>query len=193
MMAGHSSIAPANGKASGFDNEADFIPFDLSDGGDDDIVDTSRPASRASHVTGDSVAGSHRGLASAANGDGRKRKRTQIESSPERGPPAQRPRLSGAAVNPWHTNVEDYAALKETARMYTDMSFRADCRLHKEVEDFSAWISPTSEEHDVRAYVVKRVVNAIESALPQCRAHPFGSFSTKLYGPDAYVDLFRLI
>jgi non-canonical poly(A) RNA polymerase PAPD5/7 len=67
----------------------------------------------------------------------------------------------------------------------TQLPFHTDCRLHKEVEDFSEWISPTSKEHDVRAYVVKRVVDAIESALPHCRAHPFGSFSTKLYGPDA--------
>lgn len=64
-------------------------------------------------------------------------------------------------------------------------AFTADFRLHQEVEDFSIWISPTSKEHDVRAHVVKRVVDAVESALPQCRAHPFGSFSTKLYGPDA--------
>src|ERR1700733_2495659 len=54
----------------------------------------------------------------------------------------------------------------------TQLPFHADCRLHKELKDFYEWISPTSKEHDVRAYVVKRVVDAIESALPHCRAYP---------------------
>src|SRR5271170_7529535 len=98
MMAEHSRTASENGQVSGFDNEADFIPFDLSDGGDEEIVDTSRPDSRASYATGESVTGSQRGIAALKNGEGRKRKRNQIESSPERGPPAQRPRLSGASV-----------------------------------------------------------------------------------------------
>ena len=128
-MAGHSRTASTNGRASGFDNEADFIPFDLSDGGDEEIVDTSRPdsrasrASRASYATGESVAVSQKAVAALTNGEGRKRKRTEIESSPERGPPAQRPRLSGVALNPWQTNVNEYADLKETARMCPDVRF----------------------------------------------------------------------
>lgn len=122
-MAGHSRTASANGRTSGFDTEADFIPFDLSDGGDEEIVDTSRPDSRASYATGESVTVSQKAVAAISNGEGRKRKRTEMESSPERGPPAQRPRLSTVAVNPWQTNVNEYAGLKETARMYPDVRF----------------------------------------------------------------------
>lgn len=59
-------------------------------------------------------------------------------------------------------------------------------RLHKEVQDFSNWISPTKKEDEVRRFVVKKVIASIESGFPQCRAFAFGSFSTKLYVPDAY-------
>lgn len=58
-------------------------------------------------------------------------------------------------------------------------------RLHKEVQDFLNWISPSTKESEVRAFVVKRVIDTIESAAPQCRAFAFGSFATKLYVPDA--------
>jgi len=61
-------------------------------------------------------------------------------------------------------------------------------RLHQEVLDFSSWISPTTEEDSVRALVVKRIVDAIQTSFPQTRVSPFGSFNTKLYTPDAYLS-----
>lgn len=60
-------------------------------------------------------------------------------------------------------------------------------RLHKEVQDFTDWVSPTSKEAEVRAFVVERVKDAIETKFPMCQAYAFGSFSTKLYHPDAYI------
>src|SRR5271168_2151442 len=59
--------------------------------------------------------------------------------------------------------------------------------LHKEVQDFCDWITPTEREDEVRRYVVRRIVNAIESAVPDSHATAFGSFITKLYLPDAYT------
>jgi hypothetical protein len=64
-----------------------------------------------------------------------------------------------------------------------------NARLHKEIEVFSDWISPTTQEAEVRAFVVQRVKSTIEKAFPQCVALPFGSFSTGLYTPDAYLGL----
>jgi len=116
-MVGLKKDSLAKGKQSGFDNEADFIPFEMSDVDED--VNTSRPDSRASYATGDSVKGSQRAVPTLTNGEGRKRKRNQIESSPERGPPPQRPKLAGPSLNPWQNDVNDYASLKETAKMST--------------------------------------------------------------------------
>ena len=104
---------PVNGQGSGFDNEADFIPFELSDV--EEQVDDARPDSRASYTKAESVAASQRGYPVLTNGEGRKRKRSQIENSPDRGPPPKHARTS---LNPWQTDVNDYASLKETAKMY---------------------------------------------------------------------------
>jgi non-canonical poly(A) RNA polymerase PAPD5/7 len=167
------------GKASGFDNDADFIPFELSD---DDVE---RPESRISNLSQDTQPSRRGQPQKERNNDIKKRKRKDIESSPERGPLTQRQKVAEADLNPWQTNWEDYASLKETARMYT-LQVSSNYRLHKEVLDFSNWVSPTSKEVQVRAFVAKRVADSIETFYPQCRAYPFGSFSTKLYTPDAY-------
>jgi len=103
----------SNGKTIGFDNDADFIPFDLSD----DDFDKSRPESRSSIQETESFAlpvGDTKDIET----DTRKRKRKPIESSPERGPPPQRQKVSDVDVNPWQIDIDDYASLNETARMY---------------------------------------------------------------------------
>jgi hypothetical protein len=103
----------SNGKSTGFDNDADFIPFDLSD----DDLDKSRPESRSSLQ---SVELFPQPISNTRETDenSRKRKRKDIESSPEKGPPAQRQKTSNVDVHPWQTDIDDYASLKETARMY---------------------------------------------------------------------------
>jgi hypothetical protein len=103
-----------NGKNFGFDTEADFIPFELSDG---DEVDDSRQESRTSIGAKDSIPPQPHSTR-ITNGDGRKRKRREYESSPDRGPPPQRQKLGQVSVNPWQTDIGDYATYKETARMY---------------------------------------------------------------------------
>jgi hypothetical protein len=108
-MAGPRKATLSNGKAPGFDNEADFIPFDFSD----KDVDSSRPESRQS--LNEPLPPQPLNNLKETVGDTKKRKRKEMESSPERGPPRQRPRFD---INPWQTDVEDYASLKETARMY---------------------------------------------------------------------------
>ena len=104
----------ANGKAFGFDTDADFIPFEFSD--EEEVDDTSRDA-RASLNT-DSIKRSQPELPLLANGDTRKRKRRDYESSPEHGRPSQRQKLTQISLNPWQTDINDYASYKETARMY---------------------------------------------------------------------------
>jgi hypothetical protein len=115
-MVGLKKDETSTGTESGFDNEADFIPFDLSDV--DEGIDTSRPDSRASYAKGESVMRSQRGVPALTNGEGRKRKWKETESSPERGPPTQRPKLTGPTLNPRQTDLTAYASLSETARMH---------------------------------------------------------------------------
>jgi hypothetical protein len=108
-MAVQKKLPLANGKAAGFDNEADFIPFETSD----DDLDSSRPDSRQS--LNESLPPQPLNNFRETNGETRKRKRKEVESSPERGPPKQRQRLD---INPWQYDIDDYASLKETSRMY---------------------------------------------------------------------------
>jgi len=103
-----------NGKNFGFDTEADFIPFEHSDGHE---VDDSRPESRTSIGATDPIPHEPHSMR-ITNGDGRKRKRREYESSPDRGPPPQRQKLGQVSVNPWQTDIDAYAPFKETARMY---------------------------------------------------------------------------
>ena len=84
-------------KISTFDVGADFIPFESSDD--------------------ESFSGKELLQNGDLNGDSRKRKR-DLESSPERAPPRQRPKTSNVTVNPWQMSIQDYSFSNETARMY---------------------------------------------------------------------------
>lgn len=56
-------------------------------------------------------------------------------------------------------------------------------RLHREVEAFVNYISPTPVEDEVRGLVVDLVSKAVTEAFPDAKVQPFGSFGTKLYLP----------
>jgi non-canonical poly(A) RNA polymerase PAPD5/7 len=172
------------GKVAGFENQSDFIPLELSD---DDKIEPNGPLSRIATFVVNHQPPRREEPTKQTNGDQNKRKRKDVESSPERGPPVQRQKTTEVELNPWQTGLDCYAGQKETARRYT-LEDCVDDRLHKEVQDYSNWISPTSKEIEVRAFVAKRVANAIETFYPRCRAYPFGSYSTKLYIPDAYAS-----
>ncbi|KAG8217937.1 hypothetical protein J3R82DRAFT_6104 [Butyriboletus roseoflavus] len=61
--------------------------------------------------------------------------------------------------------------------------------LHREVEAFVKYMSPTPIEDEIRALVIQLVSNAITSVFPDARISPFGSFETKLYLPNGDIDL----
>jgi non-canonical poly(A) RNA polymerase PAPD5/7 len=62
-------------------------------------------------------------------------------------------------------------------------------RLHREVEAFVNYISPTPVEDEVRSLVVDLVSRAVTQAFPDAEVKPFGSFGTKLYLPLGYVSV----
>ncbi|KAJ6622921.1 hypothetical protein B0H10DRAFT_2162680 [Mycena sp. CBHHK59/15] len=69
-----------------------------------------------------------------------------------------------------------------------------DCKnvsdmLHREVEGFVNWISPTPQEDEIRGLVVEIISRAVTTAFPDASVHPFGSYATKLYLPLGDIDL----
>jgi len=65
-------------------------------------------------------------------------------------------------------------------RATTDAGFR----LHKEVEAFVEYVSPTKAEDEVRALIVNLITRAVARNFPDAKILPFGSFETKLYLPS---------
>lgn len=61
--------------------------------------------------------------------------------------------------------------------------------LHREVEAFVRYMSPTEVEEEIRGLVITLVSNAITNAFPDARILPFGSYETKLYLPNGDIDL----
>lgn len=78
---------------------------------------------------------------------------------------------------PWVNNV-DWDGCRNVAEL-----------LHREVEAFVKYMSPTPVEDEVRTLIVSLVSRAITSAFPDARISPFGSYETKLYLPDGDIDL----
>ncbi|KXN91438.1 Poly(A) RNA polymerase cid14 [Leucoagaricus sp. SymC.cos] len=78
---------------------------------------------------------------------------------------------------PWVYDV-DWDDCKNVAEM-----------LHKEVEAFTNWISPTPIEDEIRELTVAIISRAITVAFPDANVMPFGSYETKLYLPSGDIDL----
>ncbi|XP_020704686.1 terminal nucleotidyltransferase 4A isoform X1 [Dendrobium catenatum] len=62
-------------------------------------------------------------------------------------------------------------------------------QLHKEILDFSAFVSPTPEEKAKRETAVDRVFQVVKYIWPHCRVEVFGSFRTGLYLPTSDIDV----
>ena len=72
-------------------------------------------------------------------------------------------------------------------RRYSHPNFTL--RLHEELLDFAAFISPTSSEERQRAALLSRLSSLILSLFPSASVHPFGSYATKLYLPVSDIDV----
>lgn len=78
-------------------------------------------------------------------------------------------------------------------------------RLHNEIIDFYQYIIPSEEEHNSRLAAIKKLMiffiiflyhifilrleEVIIESYPEVQILPFGSFKTKLYLPNADIDL----
>ncbi|PBK78829.1 hypothetical protein ARMSODRAFT_902418 [Armillaria solidipes] len=61
--------------------------------------------------------------------------------------------------------------------------------LHREVEAFTKWISPTPVEDEIRGLVVAHIKQAVAASFADAKVLPFGSYATKLYLPTGDIDL----
>ncbi|KAJ2777500.1 hypothetical protein H4R18_005126 [Coemansia javaensis] len=90
---------------------------------------------------------------------------------------------NGAPVPPW---------LKGTRRLGHGKWPDVSEILNEEMARFIAYISPTPEEHQMRAWVIERMQRVLENMrLPKVRAEArcFGSFETQLYLPTSDIDM----
>ncbi|WKA12146.1 hypothetical protein VitviT2T_029564 [Vitis vinifera] len=62
-------------------------------------------------------------------------------------------------------------------------------KLHKEILDFSDFLSPTPKEQSARNAAIESVFNVIRYIWPNCKVEVFGSFKTGLYLPTSDIDV----
>ncbi|KAL5529593.1 hypothetical protein ACEPAG_5578 [Sanghuangporus baumii] len=109
--------------------------------------------------------------------NGRKRRREDRDNtSVPRSTDAKKSNLKSRKY-PWTAYV-DWDSCRNVAQL-----------LHKEVEAYIKYISPTSVEHEVRHMTVLLIAASIKKTYPDAEVLPFGSFGTKLYLPQGDIDL----
>jgi non-canonical poly(A) RNA polymerase PAPD5/7 len=62
-------------------------------------------------------------------------------------------------------------------------------RLHQEVKAFTEWVSPSPVEDEIRALTVQMISEAVTKKFPDAKVYPFGSYETKLYLPQGYIQI----
>jgi non-canonical poly(A) RNA polymerase PAPD5/7 len=62
-------------------------------------------------------------------------------------------------------------------------------RLHEEIVDFAAYVSPTEEERFARTEAIRRLTTIVNSIWPEATVQVFGSFDSQLYLPSSDLDV----
>lgn len=183
---GAATPVPLDGQKSpgapSFENNDDFIAFGLDD----------EPELHENHHREDNEEPRERewdkGKGKARerdDGGGRKRK---ADFDRNDGYSNKKERTDAASRKaPWVTDV-DWDGSTNVAELYAfffsvTWSLTTCCRLHREVEAFVKYISPTREEDETRSLVVTLISEAIVKRFPDAKVLAFGSYETKLYLP----------
>jgi len=148
-----------------FENNGDFIAFEPDDDGPEDNDDHHRKEDPREREW-DKGKGKMR---ERDGGSGRKRK---AEFDQHDGYNSKKERTNAASRKaPWVADV-DWEGSTNVAEL-----------LHREVEAFVKYISPTREEDEVRSLTVTLISEAISQKFPDAKVFAFGSYETKLYLP----------
>ncbi|CAL1705450.1 unnamed protein product [Somion occarium] len=178
----------ANGHSSTFP-ESDFIPFSFDDEPElyeePEAVD-SKGKQKANDTQTENEKepyarewdkGKSRMLAKDSRSQaGQKRKSEQLDFNDDYLNKKQRVDAASRRA-PWVWDV-DWESCNNVAEM-----------LHREVDDFINFISPTPVEEDIRTMTVALISRAVTEAFPDAKVLPFGSYETKLYLPLGDIDL----
>ncbi|KAI0273533.1 hypothetical protein BC834DRAFT_816368 [Gloeopeniophorella convolvens] len=94
----------------------------------------------------------------------------------------------------WYSNKKERTdAASRKAPWTADVDWEGSANvaelLHREVEAFVNYISPTLEEDEVRSLVVEMISQAVTRKFPDAKVLAFGSYETKLYLPLGDIDL----
>lgn len=81
--------------------------------------------------------------------------------------------------SPWMT--------KETSRIRNP-----NVRLHNEIIELTNFLMPKENDFKRRQLAINQLVRIIKVEMPNVEIKPFGSYSTKLYLPNADIDLVRI-
>ncbi|KAI0693342.1 hypothetical protein BC835DRAFT_1406809 [Cytidiella melzeri] len=170
--AGSSQLSGGTTSAAGF-GEEDFIRFEFSDAeeempSEDGEVEERRKDTRSSD----------KGKGKAREYENGRRKRKSDEIDYDDGYANKKERMDANSRRaPWVADV-DWENCRNVAEM-----------LHREVDAFVKYMSPSPVEDDVRSLIVKSISNAVNKAYPDAKVLPFGSYQTKLYLPLGDIDL----
>ncbi|XP_037085910.1 terminal nucleotidyltransferase 4B-like [Pollicipes pollicipes] len=117
--------------------------------------------------------GRRRGRAPAGGGPLRARRAAADWEAPTRPRPGRTPAPRHSC--PW----------MEPGKVYS----RGIVGLHEEIEDFYQYISPSPDEHHMRALVYEAIRDVIKGVWSQAEVFIFGSFETGLYLPTSDIDM----
>ncbi|KAF8077561.1 hypothetical protein FPV67DRAFT_1684010, partial [Lyophyllum atratum] len=165
------AVASTSGTSKGtFEEGEDFIPFGLGDVDRDGDRNRDRARDRDRDVDRDGGRDRHRDRDAGA-----KRK---LEFDPNDGYANKKQRLDASTrKSPWVAGL-DWNQCNHVAEI-----------LHKEVEAFVNYISPSPVEDEIRGLTISLIAKAVTSAFPDATVYPFGSYETKLYLPLGDIDL----
>ena len=104
----------------------------------------------------------------------------QPPTPPFRSPPQRMTHIPGSSRDKPRQLSECCRNLRVTVPTLSCAS-STTCRLHREVEAFVKYMSPTLIEDEIRGLVIRLVLNAITAAFPDARILPFGSHEIKRY------------
>ncbi|KAI0080501.1 hypothetical protein K474DRAFT_1615191 [Panus rudis PR-1116 ss-1] len=167
--------------------EADFIAFDFGDESESEQSDGLSPKAKGKQRARDGDdeeptttrgwgGGKPKSRSDEREHAGRKRKVDDYDL--DDGYANKKQRLDAASRKaPWVYDV-DWDSCQNVAQL-----------LHREVEAFVKYVSPTPEEDEIRSLIVAWVTRAIKQQYPDAEVLPFGSYETKLYLPLGDIDL----
>ncbi|PWN44543.1 Nucleotidyltransferase [Ceraceosorus guamensis] len=201
--------ATAGNQSNSFISGQDYIGFDFDD--DDGEEQTphgavdERGVGRRKDVNGrhTSTAGPSNGPGTLAGAQRNGASRDRVRGDRRRSPPAlgpgriqpqsRRRTFEEMAMDDGLTKRERMRSMARATPWALDVDWDSCWHptemLHRELEAFERWISPTSWEHDCRAMVIQLIRNAICSQWRDAEVLSFGSHDTRLYMPEGDIDL----